>query len=82
MLSCALSQVGQCGNQLGSELWGLFAAQSRGPSSSLGHHSGSFSSTDSYSWVQGEDGEFFRLSSTGRRTARCLLIDTEPKVVS
>ena len=57
-------QCGQAGNQLGQELWGLFASQPAQTADGL----------DSSS-------EFFREDSQGLRRARCLLVDTEPKVV-
>lgn len=59
-------QVGQCGNQLGHALWQSLSAQRRNASSSS----------------VGDDLEFFCPQLSGRKVARCLLVDTEPKVVS
>ena len=66
--------MGQAGNQLGAELWSLLAAQP-GSSISGGLHGWAGTCEDS-------EGEFFRLTPQGKRQARCLLVDTEPKVVS
>lgn len=61
-------QVGQCGNQLGSSLFSLLDEQHNAPSTS------SSSSTDSSTC-------FFRFGTQGQRHARCILVDTEPKVI-
>ncbi len=65
--------------QLGTELWSSFASQQRARSAGAGTSPGGSSSP--YGWLAEEESEFFRASPTGRRTARCLLVDTEPKVV-
>lgn len=64
----ALSQVGQCGNQLGQAFWQLFEQQ---------HALSSSSARD----LNEGAAQFYRLDHQDRRQARCLLIDTEPKVV-
>lgn len=58
-------KVGQCGNQLGDSLWRALDAQSCGADGNREEASL----------------QFFRLDQSGKRTARCLLVDTEPKVV-
>ncbi|KAG1676469.1 hypothetical protein FOA52_002289 [Chlamydomonas sp. UWO 241] len=60
-------QVGQCGNQLGQALWSALDQQCSQDTANLGLN---------------EAGTFFRADRGGRRTARALLIDTEPKVVN
>ncbi|KAJ9518405.1 hypothetical protein QJQ45_018419 [Haematococcus lacustris] len=62
-------QVGQCGNQLGQELWRMLSSQRP-----------ACGTTDSMGLL--EDLEYFKLTSQGQRQARCLLIDTEPKVIA
>jgi len=58
-------QVGQCGNQLGHAWWQLLSHQCDTKSG----------------WVGGEESVFFRETLREGRQARCLLVDTEPKVV-
>ncbi|GAX78151.1 hypothetical protein CEUSTIGMA_g5593.t1 [Chlamydomonas eustigma] len=63
-------QVGQCGNQLGQALWDALDAQCN--ASTTTRSSDSDLKEASY---------FFKHDADGQRKARCLLIDTEPKVV-
>ncbi|KAG2453739.1 hypothetical protein HYH02_001950 [Chlamydomonas schloesseri] len=65
-------QVGQCGNQVGQALFERLAAQAAAvPSSWTGPGDLAFAGT-----------ELFRVGPEGRRRARAVLVDTEPKVVN
>ncbi|MEW5299626.1 MAG: hypothetical protein WDW36_002621 [Sanguina aurantia] len=90
-------QVGQCGNQLGEELWGIFGSSCCGRYASNSSHShqypyiptgishrgaGSLLLSGPSALQSYEDSAFFRRSSSGHRLARCVLVDTEPKVVN
>ncbi len=65
-------QVGQCGNQVGQQLWRAFDRQGAPGDAKANLVAGC---------VAGCDSEFFRETQSGGRVARCLLVDTEPKVV-
>lgn len=63
-------QVGQCGNQVGQALFERLAAQAATVPSS-------WTATGDLAFA---DGEVFRVGLDGRRRARAVLVDTEPKV--
>lgn len=62
-MSIITLQLGQCGNQLGYDLFNILSSEIPDGCN--------FSSR-----------QFFREDARGNRTARCLLIDMEPKVVN
>ncbi|XP_056099171.1 tubulin delta chain isoform X2 [Rhinichthys klamathensis goyatoka] len=67
-MSVVSLQLGQCGNQIGHELFSVISDDSNGPNRKK--------------YKQCSDERFFYESSTGELVARSVLVDMEPKVIS
>ncbi|XP_056330417.1 tubulin delta chain [Danio aesculapii] len=67
-MSVVSLQLGQCGNQIGHELFSVLSDDSNGPNRKK--------------YKQCSDERFFYENSTGELVARSVLVDMEPKVIS
>uniref|UniRef100_A0A8C2FE35 Tubulin/FtsZ GTPase domain-containing protein n=1 Tax=Cyprinus carpio TaxID=7962 RepID=A0A8C2FE35_CYPCA len=67
-MSVVSLQLGQCGNQIGHELFSVISDDSGGPNRKQ--------------YKQCSDERFFHETSAGELVARSVLVDMEPKVIS
>ena len=75
-MSVVTVQLGQCGNQIGADLYSLLSNDASQPPQFT-----SSDSTDNILYKQGMNDKYFTEMKSGLHEAKSVLVDMEPKVI-